>query len=78
MSAAPTVRRPGAAADSAPAADDPLLNAPAWRVTVRYPQVGVEAVLAIPNTDKARKAGLDVWAGATITVRQADSGGAIR
>lgn len=76
MSAAPHGRRFGAAVDPAPA--DPLLSAPEWRVTLRYPQAGVEAVLVIPNTDKARKAGLDVWAGATITVRRPDSGGTAR
>lgn len=41
-----------------------------WRLTVRWPQWGVQAVLAIPVTDKARKAGLDVWHGSTHTVRQ--------
>lgn len=48
---------------------DPLVGLDKFRLTMVWPHLGVRAQIAIPNTDKARKAALDIWHGATITVR---------
>lgn len=55
-------------APASPQHDDaPLTH---WRLTLRWPQRGIEAVLAVPISDKARKAGLEVWHGSVHVIRE--------
>ena len=41
-----------------------------WRLKLRWPHWGVEAVIAVPITDKARKAGLELWHGSVHVIRE--------